>query len=101
MEMKFRTMPGAIISRDPMAEAPAQSALADPAAERGVGQVEPASLLRKQIERVIREYGADPAEAALAVCVILDGNLGLAEDGYFDDDETVLKTLMANDQADD
>lgn len=45
MEMKFRTMSGAIISRDPMAEAPAQSALADPAAERGVGQVEPASLL--------------------------------------------------------
>lgn len=101
MEMKFRTTSGAIISRDPLAEAPAQFGLADPAAERGVGQVEPAHLLRKQIERVIREYSADPAKAALAVCVILDGNLGLAEDGYFDGDETVLKALMAADQADD
>ena len=70
-------------------------------AERGVGQVEPAHLLRKQIESVIREYGADPAEAALAVCVILDGNLGLAEDGYFDDDEFVLNAILAKGQADD
>jgi hypothetical protein len=101
MEMKFRTPSGAIISHDPIAAAPAQFGLADPAAERGVGQVEPAHLLRKQIERVIRECGADPAKAALGVCVILDGNLGLAEDGYFDGDETVLKALMAADQADD
>lgn len=101
MEMKFRTTSGAIISRDPLAEVPAPVGLADPAAERGVGQVEPALLLRKQIERVIREYGADPAGAALAVCVILDGNLGLAEDGYFDDDETVLKAILAADPADD
>lgn len=101
MEMKFRTRSGAIISHDPMAEAPTQSGLADPAAERVVGQVEPAHLLRRQIESVIREYGADPTEAALAVCVILDDNLGLAEQGYFDGDETVLKALMAADQADD
>ncbi|KPY39334.1 Uncharacterized protein ALO52_00148 [Pseudomonas syringae pv. primulae] len=101
MEMKFRTTSGAIISRDPLADAPALLGLADPATERGVGQVEPAHLLRKQIERVIREYSADPAKAALAVCVILEGNLGLAEDGYFDGDETVLKALMAADQADD
>jgi len=99
MEMKFRTTSGAIINIDPMAEAPVQWGMADPGAERGVGQVESAHLLRKQIERVIREYGADPAEAALAICVILDGNLGLAEDGYFDGDETVLKALMVDDQA--
>ncbi|HGY2474047.1 TPA: hypothetical protein ACNU8V_005509 [Pseudomonas aeruginosa] len=100
-EMEFRTPDGAIVTVDPLSETPAIHALADPAAERGVGQLEPAHLLRKQIEFVIREHGADPAKAALAVCVILDGHLGLAEDGYFDDDETVLKTLMANDQADD
>ena len=101
MEMKFRTSTGAIVNADPMAASPAPVALADPAAERGVGQVEPAHLLRKQIERVIREYGADPAEAALAVCVILVGNLGLAEEGYLDDDETVLKAVLAADPADD
>jgi hypothetical protein len=101
MEMNFRTPSGAIIPHDPIAEASAPLGLADPAAERGVGQVEPAHFLRKQIERVIREYGADPAEAALAVCVILDGNLGLAERGYFDGDDTVLNALMNADQADD
>lgn len=101
MEMKFRTTSGAIVNANPLADSPAPLSLPDPAAERGVGQVESSSLLRKQIERQIRDYGADPAEAALAVCVILDGNLGLAEDGYFDDDPTVLNALLANDQADD
>lgn len=79
----------------------AQLGLANPAAERGVRQVESAHLLRKQIERVNREYGADPVEAALAVCVILDGNLGLAEDGYFDNDEAVLNAMLVADKADD
>jgi hypothetical protein len=101
MEMKFRTSSGTILSADPMAEAAAPVGLPDPAADRGVGQVEPAHLLRKQIEGVIREYQADPAQAALAVCVILDGNLGLAEDGWFDDDETVLNAIIAGNQADD
>lgn len=100
MEMKFRTTSGDIISAAPQAEAPT-AVLADPASERGAGQVESALLFRKQIERVIREYSADPARAALAVCVILDGNLDLAEDGFFDDDETVLNAILANDQADD
>jgi len=103
MEMKFRTTSGATITRDlhQLAEAPAAVGLADPTSVRGVGQVEPAHLLRKQIERVIREFGADPAKAALAVCVVLDGNLGLAEEGYFDGDEMVLNALTAADQADD
>lgn len=101
MEMKFRTTSGAIVNASPLADSPAPVSLPDPAAKRGVGQVEPAHLLRKQIERVIREYGADPVEAALAVCVILNGTLGLAEHGYFDDDETVLNALLANGQADD
>ncbi len=101
MEMKFRTTSGATVNANPLADSPAPVSLPNPTAERGVGQAEPAHLLRKQIERVIREYGADPAEAALAVCVILDGNLGLAEDGYFDDDEAVLNALLANGQADD
>lgn len=97
MEMKFRTTSGSIVSADPMAESPAPLGLT----ERGVGQVEPAHLLRKQIEGVIREYQADPAQAALAVCVILDGNLGSAEDGYFDDDETVMSALLSAGRTDD
>lgn len=101
MEMKFRTKSGSIISHDPMAEGSAQSGLPDPAAERSVRQVETAQLLRKQIERVIREYGADPSEAALAVCLILDGKLGLSEEGVFDDDEMVLNAVLAADKADD
>jgi len=103
MEMKFRTASGAIVSGDPMSMSVAQGTLglADPGAERGIGQVEPASLLRKQIERVIRGHSADPAKAALAVCVILDGNFGLAEEGYFDDDEVVLKALLDADRCDD
>ncbi|EPJ7982427.1 hypothetical protein L4Z68_001434 [Pseudomonas aeruginosa] len=101
MEMKFRTRSGAIISADPQAEQSAPLGLADPSAEQGAAQVETAHLLRKQIERVIREYGADPAKAALAVCVILEGNLGLAENGYFDDDEAVLNAILAADQSDD
>lgn len=100
MEMKFRTLSGAIVSHGPMAQATVRSGLADSAAERGVGQVETAHLLRKQIESVIREYGADAAEAALAICVILDGNLDLANEGYFDGDETVLKVLMAVEEGD-
>ena len=101
MEMKFRTRSGAIISADPQAEQSASLGLADPSAEQGVAQVEPAHLLRKQIERVIREYGADPAKAARAVSVILEGYLGLAENGYFDDDEAVLNAILAKGQADD
>ena len=41
------------------------------------------------------------SDRLLAVCVVLDGKLGLAEDGYFDDDETVLNAILAKDQADD
>ncbi len=95
MEMNFRTTSGSLVRADPVAESPALLGLNDPSVEPGEGQAEPAHLLRKQIEGVIREYQADPAKAALAVCVILDGNLGLAEDGYFDDDEAVMNALLA------
>ncbi|MFV0455587.1 MAG: hypothetical protein ACK5NQ_11460 [Pseudomonas sp.] len=98
MEMKFRTTSGVIVSANPMTEEQAPLGLADAAAESGVGQLEPAHLLRKQIERVIRDFNGDPAQAALAVCVILDGNLGLVEDGYFDDDEAVLNAIFEAEQ---
>ncbi|EKF7416792.1 TPA: hypothetical protein ACNVX4_006302 [Pseudomonas aeruginosa] len=94
MEMNFRTTAGAIISANPQTEQLKGATLADPAAEQGIGQVEPAFLLRKQIEHAIRECNSDPAAAALAVCVILDSRLDLAEEGYFDDDETVLNAIV-------
>ena len=40
MELKFRTITGAIIGADPQAEAPTPVGLADPASERGVGQAQ-------------------------------------------------------------
>lgn len=48
MEMKFRTTSGAIVNANPLADSPGPVSLPDPGAERGVGQVEPAHLLRKQ-----------------------------------------------------
>lgn len=92
--MQFRTSAGDIVSENPMSEATGIFALADPNARPGEGQVETAQLLRKQIERVIRENSQDPKKAALAVCVILDENLSLAADGYFDDDEMVIKAIL-------
>jgi hypothetical protein len=97
MEMKFRTLSGAIISHDPMAQAEAPLGLANPAA---VDHVQPANLLRKQIERVIREYSADPTKAAMAVCVMLDEHLDLAEKGWFDNDEAVQEAIIAADMQD-
>lgn len=98
-KVQFNTESCAFVTASPLAEARQSPIPVYPAAESGAGQVEPASLLRKQIERVIREYGPDPAEAALAVCVILDGNLSLAEGGYFDGDETVLNAILSADEA--
>ncbi|MGV8842683.1 MAG: hypothetical protein ACOH2I_05460 [Pseudomonas sp.] len=93
MEMKFHTSSGAVVTANSLAESGPALALADPTDEPGVGQLEAANLLRKQIEAIIREFHDDPEQAALAVCVILDGNLGLSEDGWFDDDETVLNAI--------
>lgn len=60
MDMKFRTASGAIVSANPLADAPTPVSLANPATERGVGQVEPAHLLRKQIESVIGVVRRNP-----------------------------------------
>jgi len=69
------------------------------ASQRGVGQLEPAHPVRRQIESLIRQYSADPARAALAVCVFLDANLGLAEEGHFNDDQMVLNAIIVADQT--
>ncbi|WP_152222118.1 hypothetical protein [Pseudomonas sp. SCB32] len=42
--------------------------------------------LRKEIENTIREANEDRANAALAICLLLESKLGLSEQGWFDDD---------------
>jgi hypothetical protein len=42
--------------------------------------------MRKQIEEIIRIKN-DPYSAALEICVFLDDQLELANNGWFDDDE--------------
>jgi len=42
--------------------------------------------LRKEIETAIRETKEDRANAALAICLLLESKMGLSEQGWFDDD---------------
>ncbi|WP_207888394.1 hypothetical protein [Pseudomonas sp. 30_B] len=42
--------------------------------------------LRKEIETAIREANEDRANAALAICLLLESRLGLSAQGWFDDD---------------
>lgn len=57
--------------------------------------------LRAKIEAAIAASEGNSQKAALDVCVLLEGEVGLSGNGWFDDDETVLEALMADDQADD
>lgn len=50
IDIRFRITSGAIVSANSMAGASSPVGLADPAADRGLCQVEPAHLLRKQID---------------------------------------------------
>lgn len=49
--------------------------------------------LRKEIENTIREAREDRANAALAICVLLEEKLGLAQTGWFDDDPLALQAI--------
>ena len=57
--------------------------------------------LRAKIEAVIAAAEGNSQKAALVVCVLLEDEIGLYGNGWFDGDETVLKVLMADGQADD
>lgn len=48
--------------------------------------------LRKKIEQAIASCD-DIEESAIAVCTLLEEEIGLSEDGWFDDDE-VLQDLL-------
>jgi hypothetical protein len=49
--------------------------------------------LRKEIENAIREAREDRANAALAICVLLESKLGLSQNGWFDDDPLALQAI--------
>jgi hypothetical protein len=48
--------------------------------------------MRQRITKIIKA-AATPEEAALEICVYLDDQLELAENGWFDDDQEVEKAL--------
>lgn len=100
-EMLFRTQDGSVIKVDPTAEPVQPLTLDDPTREPGVGQLENENLLRKNVEKSIREFSGDPAKAALAICVMLDERLDLAANGWFDNDEMVQDAIIAADLQDD
>lgn len=52
-----------------------------------------ACVLREQIELAIRKHASDPAAAAVAVCVVLENEIGLAGNGWFDGDNEVIKAI--------
>lgn len=98
--MQFRTQSGDLVDIDlTNLNAPCPE-LADPAIAQGEGQLMP-KLLRHRIEEVIREFAADPAKAALELCVMLDGEFDLAENGRFEDDDEVIEAIIEARQADD
>jgi hypothetical protein len=51
--------------------------------------------LREEVEEAIEEANGDVKAAGIAVCKVLDENLGLVGGGWFDDDPELRKILLA------
>lgn len=51
------------------------------------------TTLRFKIEAVITGRPGDAGAAALAICVLLENEIGLAGNGWFDDDDAVLAAI--------
>lgn len=101
MEVLARNLSGEIVKVD-LAAKPAQHlALGNPASEPGVGQLESANLIRKDIEKIIRNFSGDPGQAAIQICVMLDEHFDLASNGFFERDEVVEKAILEADQDSD
>lgn len=52
--------------------------------------------LRTLIQKAIEAHPYDPEQAAVAVCVALEGRLDLQGNGWFDDDPQVQDALRAH-----
>lgn len=48
-------------------------------------------MLRKEIEEAIKRCVGNPEAAAVAVCRLLEDEIGLAGNGWFDDDPELLE----------
>lgn len=98
--MQFKTSEGKLLDLDPT-KASHTLIIGSTAGAMGDAQPEPAVNLRAEIERTIREAGGDTAQAAMAVCVMLNEHLDLAENGWFDNDEAVQDAIIGADLQDD
>lgn len=99
MELTARTTNGEIITVDLAKEkggAPGESSPSD-----SESQLEVVSLLRKDIERIIRSHSSSPSQAAIEICVKLDEHLELSGNGWFDNDDAVQLAIQAAEQEDD
>lgn len=54
--------------------------------------------LREKIEGTIRSTGGNTEQAAIAVCRLLEDEIGLAGNGWFDNDEEMLALLNDEDE---
>jgi len=53
---------------------------------------------RERIQATIADHPNDPVQAAIAVCVLLDWDLSLSGNGWFDND-AVMEQELAKDAA--
>lgn len=53
--------------------------------------------LRHKIAEVIKNAGSDADQAAIEVCRLLEDEIGLAGNGWFDNDEEMLQLLEQED----
>lgn len=50
--------------------------------------------LRQEIEQKIAEANGDPEKAAIAVCLLLEDELDLSGNGWFDEDHEFQEILL-------
>ena len=53
------------------------------------------AVLREVIQAAIERANGDAAKAAIAVCVVLEDEIGLAGNGWFDNDPVVEEALAS------
>ncbi|MDK6080365.1 hypothetical protein [Massilia varians] len=54
------------------------------------------ATLREKIAEKIQQANGDTEKAAIEVCKLLEDRIGLAGNGWFDDDQTMLDALGAD-----
>jgi hypothetical protein len=57
-------------------------------------------MLRARIQTIIENHKADPKEAAIQVCLLLEDRLDLASNGWFDGDAELEARFEAEEEQD-